>query len=321
MLGQVGLARLGQRLHPLGQADRVADRRVVAVARPSPIAPATTSPELIPIRAEKLRPSARGAARPRTGDVVEHPQRRVAGALRVVLVGDRRPEDGHDPVAGELVDGALEAVDRLGEDREEALHDRAPLLGVVLLGEVHRALHVGEQHRHLLALSASSLPISITTGQGYAGVPACAVVKSAVGPVTGASTGIGRATALRLDAAGWRVFAGVRREADAEALREAGSERLVPADARRHRPGADRRRGGADRREHRTAAASTGSSTTPASMVPGPLETLPIEDFRRQIEINLTGQVAVTQAMLPQIRRRAAASSSSARSAAGSPFR
>ena len=44
--------------------------------------------------------------------------------------------------------------------------------------------------------------------------------------VTGASTGIGRATALRLDADGWRVFAGVRREADAEALREAGSDRL-----------------------------------------------------------------------------------------------
>ncbi len=37
--------------------------------------------------------------------------------------------------------------------------------------------------------------------------------------------------------------------------------------------------------------------------VPGPLETLPIEDFRRQIEVNLVGQVAVTQAMLPPIRK------------------
>jgi NADP-dependent 3-hydroxy acid dehydrogenase YdfG len=41
--------------------------------------------------------------------------------------------------------------------------------------------------------------------------------------ITGASTGIGHATAMRLDAAGWQVFAGVRRQADAEEL--AGSAR------------------------------------------------------------------------------------------------
>lgn len=37
--------------------------------------------------------------------------------------------------------------------------------------------------------------------------------------------------------------------------------------------------------------------------IPGPLETTPIEEFRRQIEVNLIGQVAVTQAMLSQIRQ------------------
>jgi NAD(P)-dependent dehydrogenase (short-subunit alcohol dehydrogenase family) len=37
--------------------------------------------------------------------------------------------------------------------------------------------------------------------------------------------------------------------------------------------------------------------------IPSPLETMPIDDFRRQVEINLTGHVAVTQAMLPAIRR------------------
>ena len=87
------------------------------------------------------------------GDVVEHPQRRVAGAPGVVLMGDRRPEDGHDPVAGEFVDRSLVAVDGLGEDREEALHGRPPLLGVLLLGHVHRALDVGEEHRDELALA------------------------------------------------------------------------------------------------------------------------------------------------------------------------
>ena len=78
---------------------------------------------------------------------------RVAGAPSVVLVSDRRPEKRHDAVAGELVDRALEAVDAGAENREEAVHDPPPLLRVALLGELHRAHHVGEQHRHLLALA------------------------------------------------------------------------------------------------------------------------------------------------------------------------
>jgi len=118
--------------------------------------------------------------------------------------------------------------------------------------------------------------------------------------ITGASTGIGRATALRLDAAGWRVFAGVRREEDAEALREAGGERLAPlildvtdaaqiaAAARRIEAEAE---GGLD-----------GLVNNAGAAMPSPLETMPIDDFRRQVEVNLTGHVAVTQALLPSIR-------------------
>src|SRR5881409_359324 len=40
-----------------------------------------------------------------------------------------------------------------GEELEEAVEEAVPLLGVELLGEVHRALHVGEENRHLLALA------------------------------------------------------------------------------------------------------------------------------------------------------------------------
>jgi NAD(P)-dependent dehydrogenase (short-subunit alcohol dehydrogenase family) len=119
--------------------------------------------------------------------------------------------------------------------------------------------------------------------------------------VTGASTGIGRATALHLDAAGWRVFAGVRKEEDAESLREAGSARLLPlmldvTDAGQIAAAAERidgevGEGGLD-----------GLVNNAGVAVPGPLETLPIDDFKRQIEVNLTAQVAVTQAMLPAIR-------------------
>jgi NAD(P)-dependent dehydrogenase (short-subunit alcohol dehydrogenase family) len=124
-------------------------------------------------------------------------------------------------------------------------------------------------------------------------------VRSAL--VTGASTGIGRATALRLDAAGWRVFAGVRRAQDAEDLRGAGSERLVPlmldvTDADQIAATAERIAAEAD-------AGLDGLVNNAGVAIPGPLETLAIEDFRRQLEVNLVGQVAVTQATLGLIRR------------------
>jgi NAD(P)-dependent dehydrogenase (short-subunit alcohol dehydrogenase family) len=124
-------------------------------------------------------------------------------------------------------------------------------------------------------------------------------VKSAL--VTGASTGIGRATALHLDRAGWRVFAGVRREEDADSLRAEGSERLAPLmldvtdsdqiAAATERIGATVGEGGLD-----------GLVNNAGVGLLGPLETLPIEDFRRAVEVNLIAQVAVTQALLPQVR-------------------
>jgi NAD(P)-dependent dehydrogenase (short-subunit alcohol dehydrogenase family) len=119
--------------------------------------------------------------------------------------------------------------------------------------------------------------------------------------VTGASTGIGRATALRLDSSGWRVYAGVRREEDAESLGAAGSDRLQPLilDV----TSAEQIAAAASRIGEDTAGAGLHGLVNNAGIaVPGPLETLPIDDFRRQLEVNLIAHVAVTQAMLPSIR-------------------
>jgi NAD(P)-dependent dehydrogenase (short-subunit alcohol dehydrogenase family) len=119
--------------------------------------------------------------------------------------------------------------------------------------------------------------------------------------ISGCSTGIGRATALRLDAAGWRVYAGVRKERDAEALAAEASDRLVPlildvADGTSIELAAERV-------EAETPDGLHGLVNTAGIAVSGPLEFIPLDDFRRQLEVNLTGQVAMIQAAMPALRR------------------
>jgi NAD(P)-dependent dehydrogenase (short-subunit alcohol dehydrogenase family) len=119
--------------------------------------------------------------------------------------------------------------------------------------------------------------------------------------VTGVSTGIGRATALRLDSAGWKVFAGVRKEEDAESLRGEGSERLAPVILDVTDP--EQIAAAAERIEREREGGLDGLVNNAGVAVPGPLETVPLDDLRHQLEVNLVAYVAVTQAMLPPIRR------------------
>jgi NAD(P)-dependent dehydrogenase (short-subunit alcohol dehydrogenase family) len=118
--------------------------------------------------------------------------------------------------------------------------------------------------------------------------------------VTGASTGIGRATALALDGRGWRIFAGVRREEDAASLRAAGSERLVPLMLDVTEP--EQIAAAAERVAAEAEGGLQGLVNNAGIAIPGPLETLPLDRFRQQLEVALVSYLAVTQAFLPQVR-------------------
>lgn len=120
--------------------------------------------------------------------------------------------------------------------------------------------------------------------------------------ITGASTGIGAACALSLDRLGFRVFAGVRRTEDGEALAKEASSRLTPVrldvtEAASIAAAADL---------VRTAVAEAGLAgliNNAGIAVGAPLEAVPIADLRRQFETNVVGAVAVTQAVLPLLRQ------------------
>jgi NAD(P)-dependent dehydrogenase (short-subunit alcohol dehydrogenase family) len=119
--------------------------------------------------------------------------------------------------------------------------------------------------------------------------------------VTGSSTGIGKACALQLDRLGFTVFAGIRKEADGELLRaEAPGIRPLIIDVTQGDTVA------VAAAEVRAAVGSNGLYglvNNAGIVVVGPVESLAIEDLRRQFEVNVIGQIAVTQAFLPLLRQ------------------
>jgi NAD(P)-dependent dehydrogenase (short-subunit alcohol dehydrogenase family) len=118
--------------------------------------------------------------------------------------------------------------------------------------------------------------------------------------ISGASKGIGRATALHLDAIGFRVFAGVRTEKDAHELRAAASERLEPVQLDVTSSASVASAAESIREEAPTGLA--GIVNNAGIVVPGPLECLPLDRLREQLEVNVIGVLAVTQAFMPAIR-------------------
>lgn len=119
--------------------------------------------------------------------------------------------------------------------------------------------------------------------------------------VTGASSGMGRACALLLAQAGYTVFAGVRKEHDAQVLKQEGFSGLIPVilDVTNTHTIAE-----ASQKVHEAvgAAGLVGLVNNAGVGVTAPIELVPLEELRRQFDINVIGQVAVIQAFLPLIR-------------------
>lgn len=115
--------------------------------------------------------------------------------------------------------------------------------------------------------------------------------------VTGASTGIGAATARELAKRGFHVLAGVRRDQDANAIKSSNIEPLIiditnPDQIQRfaHRVHEDP--------QGRKLRALINNAAVQANV---PVEMFSLEEWRRMFEVNLFGQVAIIQALLPAL--------------------
>lgn len=142
--------------------------------------------------------------------------------------------------------------------------------------------------------------------------------------VTGVSTGIGWGTTKVLTKAGFHVFGSVRKQADGARPKQEFGAKFTPllfdvTDVAAVKRGAD---------EVRAALKGEtlfGLVNNAGIAVSGPLLELPLDEFRRQMEVNLTGPLIVTQAFArssappEHSKGRPAASSTSVPSAAGRP--
>ena len=120
--------------------------------------------------------------------------------------------------------------------------------------------------------------------------------------ITGTSTGIGRATALHLDKLGFRVFATVRKESDAQSLRSQGSKRLTPLML-------DLTEEASIIRAKDVVSQVVGDEglwglvNNAAVAFVSPLEFAPLDELRWLFEVNFFGLLAITQTFLPLLRQ------------------
>jgi len=120
--------------------------------------------------------------------------------------------------------------------------------------------------------------------------------------ITGASTGIGAACAIGCAERGMTVFAGVRDLMAGDALQAKGGKAIIPVqldvtDGKSITNAAD------VVARHIGQAGLSGLVNNAGIAIGSPLELIPLQQLRRQFEVNVVGQIAVTQAVLPLLRR------------------
>ena len=122
--------------------------------------------------------------------------------------------------------------------------------------------------------------------------------------VTGASSGIGRATALRLAAAGWHVYAGVRKRDDGEALNRSAQPGQTITPLLMDVTNAEQIGAAVESVAEHVGPAGLNALVDNAGIgVAVPMELVTLDSLRWQLEVNVVGQVAVTQAFLPMLRQ------------------
>lgn len=120
--------------------------------------------------------------------------------------------------------------------------------------------------------------------------------------ITGASTGIGAACAIGCAERGMTVFAGVRNLVAGDALQAQGGKAIIPVQL--DVTDGDSITNAADVVARHVGQAGLAGLVNNAGIAIGsPLELIPLQQLRRQLEVNVVGQIAVTQAVLPLLRR------------------
>lgn len=120
--------------------------------------------------------------------------------------------------------------------------------------------------------------------------------------VTGASSGIGKTCAVKLAQEGFTVFAGVRNPDDGEKVADLNRERIIPLVIDITDESSIAQAVESVRSQIRAGYSLKGLVNNAGITVIGPLELLPMDQLRKQFEVNTFGHMATTQAFLPMLR-------------------